>query len=70
MTFNEWFEAQHGKRPTSKPSWDIASELAAHQYEVSRLTALYRAAEEYDASRTSALYAWQLSEKDKEGGGS
>jgi len=65
MTFNEWFTMQHGKRPSQRPTYDIAKSIEAAQCELSRLTFLYRACELWDEQAKSALYAWNITDKDK-----
>lgn len=65
MTFDEWFTAQHGKRPSKMKTWDIAKQIETAHYELSRLQTLYRACEMYDEQAKSALYAWNVRESDK-----
>ena len=65
MTFNEWFIAQHGSRPSAKKSWDLLAEIQRTQYELSRLEALYQACELWDEQAKSALYAWNIKDDGK-----
>lgn len=65
MTFEQWFSAQHGNRPSKQPLWEIADQVQRANYEAARLQALYRACESWDEKQTSALYAWQIADADK-----
>lgn len=65
MTFGEWFVAQHGQRPSARPTYEIAKSIEAAQHELSRLQSLYRACELWDEQAKSALYAWNIADKDK-----
>lgn len=55
--FMEWFVAQHGKRPSEKPSFDLRSEWINARDLAERTRSLYEQCERYDAQLTSAKYA-------------
>ena len=55
--FVQWFEAQHGKRPTMRgmTDWELEEMVANGE----RAKCVRNAQREYDARAESALYAWQ-----------
>lgn len=65
MKFKEWFEAQHGKRPTNIPLCDLEDEVQKAQYSLRAAQALLHACDIWEARFQSALYAWQIKDEKK-----
>lgn len=57
--FGAWFEAQHGKRPSNKPTDDLMADRNSKLSVAENAVRLVDACELWDAKQTSALYAWQ-----------
>lgn len=65
MKFSKWFEAQHGKRPSDKPSWVLEAEVNMARASLAAAQGLYEHCEAWDARFQSALYAWQIKDEEK-----
>ena len=65
MKFDEWFEAQHGKREHNSRAHvsDNALRDIVHAGQISEAELKRR--EMWDDMRRSALYAWQVRDGDK-----
>jgi len=63
MNFTDWFEQQHGKRPTMHGRSETDIRLMISEGENAR--DVLNAQLGWDARRESALYAWQAREKAK-----
>jgi hypothetical protein len=58
--FDEWFLAQHGKRPGESMSDESMLKTIERGDDMRRV---YRLRVDWDNRRTSALYAWQVFDK-------
>jgi hypothetical protein len=56
--FDEWFIAQHGKPPSSKPSHELCTKVHKLVVELAQAERLLREQRDYESRKTSALYAW------------
>ena len=59
--FQEWFEAQHGKRPGKNEPDDVSLRLLVINGK--RAEQILHERQLYDARKNSALYAWQARER-------
>ena len=57
--FVRWFEEQHGKRPSNKPTDELMADRNSKLSVASNAERLVEACELWDMKQTSALYAWQ-----------
>ena len=62
MKFSEWFVAQHGKRPSKEPIYELTKISNALHASYLRAEELEKACRLYDEKMTSAHYAWRTVE--------
>lgn len=60
--FDEWFQAQHGTRPTSSHN---DADLVRMMVDGERARVDLESRRRWDAMRTSALHAWQISDAER-----
>ena len=65
MQFNEWYEAQFGKRPSKETLGDLHTKWQATQADANHLKEILRRVGEWERRRTACLYAWSIADKDK-----
>jgi hypothetical protein len=65
MKFAEWFDAQHGARPSPIDISRLRDSIESQRYVLARDEALLRSLEKWDACNTTALFAWQIREDQK-----
>lgn len=61
MKFDEWFVAQHGKRPSKKSLDELMRERNEFASRADEARRLAEACDLWEKRRTSALWAWQAS---------
>jgi hypothetical protein len=64
--FTEWFEAQHGKRPSNKPTDELMVDRNSKLAVAENAVRLVDACKLWDEKQTSALYAWQAARSNVE----
>lgn len=64
-TFDRWFVAQHGSRPSTRSSYELEEVMVRAKYAALSAETMYRRVEEWEAMRNSALYAWQIKDTNK-----
>ena len=64
MKFSEWFVAQHGKRPSKEPIYELTKIANALHASYLRAEELEKACILWEAQRSSALYAWNAKPKE------
>lgn len=64
-TFDRWFEAQHGERPSQEDSVSQRTRVKELRAELRIAEDMLEDCEEWDLRRTSALWAWNVGPLDK-----
>lgn len=60
-SFDEWFIAQFGERPDSRPIFEIQESAKAHDTQARYARLRLALVEEWESRRHAALMAWQAS---------
>jgi hypothetical protein len=63
--FDDWFVAQHGKRPSRQPYHELEAEAKAVAILAAEAKSLLERVRLWDERRTSAMYAWNIKDGDK-----
>jgi hypothetical protein len=64
-TFDAWFKAQHGNRPSRKSLPTLREEAIALEQKFREKREELIATQAWEDKRNTALYAWQIPDSDK-----
>jgi hypothetical protein len=65
-TFEAWMLGQFGRRPSSKPEWDLDRACDDLRDSLDDAEHLLAKVQMWEARRTAALYVWQMRDRDKD----